>query len=390
MNVIYIKGGQAVEEAMRLFPRKGILIDGGPDQYLLAVLHHLGEGRLRLVTFGERDAHSGDEKLSAIEYPLRPLTVSRLQRRLAFCTSAFDFFTDLLRFKPQRVLCGLDGPIALVALLGARLCGAEFVFFGHNAIESVSRAYRFSNAIMCRFANKVVVHGPFVRDEALKLGTAPDKLIEYNNGISATQLQLIAGFPEKRNQRDEGEIKTLLYVGRIEEDKGALDLLDAFLRLPDRHRLQLHYIGNGGAVPALQARITELGLNGHVRLLGSLPHDEVFSHMHHATAVVTPSQSRFPEGRCKTAMEAFYVGTPVVAPNYGPFPYLIEHGINGLLYPADDVEALAEALHLIAHQPELEKQLGQGARHSGQRLMRPETPFHQALDMALSRQGVPG
>ncbi|HTH94027.1 MAG TPA: glycosyltransferase family 4 protein [Rhodocyclaceae bacterium] len=379
MNILYIKGGQAVEEAMRLFPRKGILIDGGPDQYLLAVLHHLDQGRLRLVTFGEHDAHWGDDKLGAVEYPLRPLAVNRLRRRLAFCTSAFDFFIDTLRFRPQRVLCGLDGPIALVALLAARLCGAEFVFFGHNAIESVSRAYRFSNAIMCRLANKVVVHGPFVRDEALKLGTAPGKLIEYNNGISATQRQLISGFPEKRNQGIENEVKTLLYVGRIEEDKGALDLLEAFLRLPDRHRLQLHYIGSGGAVTALQAKITSLGLNDHVRLLGSLEHDEVFSHMHHATAVVTPSQSRFPEGRCKTAMEAFYVGTPVVAPDYGPFPYLVEDGINGLLYPANDVDALAAALQRIVNKPDLAAQLEQGARHSGQRLMRPELPFHQAL-----------
>ena len=51
-RVIYLKSGQAVQEAQQLLPRLGELPDGGPDQFLLAVLWLCRAGRLRVVSVG--------------------------------------------------------------------------------------------------------------------------------------------------------------------------------------------------------------------------------------------------------------------------------------------------------------------------------------------------
>ena len=51
--------------------------------------------------------------------------------------------------------------------------------------------------------------------------------------------------------------------------------------------------------------------------------------------VVTPTQSQFPEGRCMATMEGLVMGVPVIAPNFGPFPFLVKHGENGLLFEPD-------------------------------------------------------
>ena len=55
-------------------------------------------------------------------------------------------------------------------------------------------------------------------------------------------------------------------------------------------------------------------------------------------------------------------GLPVIATDSGGPAELIEHGVNGLLYPAGDREALASALVTLARNPELRMRLGVAAK----------------------------
>jgi glycosyltransferase involved in cell wall biosynthesis len=180
----------------------------------------------------------------------------------------------------------------------------------------------------------------------------------------------------------------ILYMGRVEEDKGVLDLFHAFRQLNPRPDLQLRFVGNGSANNKLRQLVRQHRLQDRVEVLGPVEFESVFAHLKQATVVVTPSQSRFPEGFCKSAMEAFYVGTPVIAPNYGPFPYMVKHEENGLLYPPDDVAALTQALQRYLEEDGLRSRLEQGARRWGGIFMKPATTFANAIDRVFS-QGQP-
>jgi glycosyltransferase involved in cell wall biosynthesis len=104
--------------------------------------------------------------------------------------------------------------------------------------------------------------------------------------------------------------------------------------------------------------------------------------MQWSIAVVTPTQAIFPEGRCMSAMESLLVGTPVIAPDFGAFPYLVKHETNGLLYQPDSVSALTQAMAAIASDPDLMARLRIGAKQSGETLMCPERTFLQCLNEA--------
>ena len=76
--------------------------------------------------------------------------------------------------------------------------------------------------------------------------------------------------------------------------------------------------------------------------LGELPHSEVVDLMGRASVVLVPSLWEEPFGR--TVIEAFARGTPVVASDQGALPELVRHGVNGLIVPSVDAEALSGAV----------------------------------------------
>lgn len=377
-RIIYIKGGRAIEEANRLIPRIGELPDGGPDKFLLAVLHFAKDATFRLVSLGPETMRTRIGNREVVEYGARSESRNKLQRRLAFLTSSLALLIDSIRFRPTRLLCGLDGPIGLFAWLAARLTGAQFVFLGHSALAmpSTSLPYKLANRFLCRHADKVIAHGPFVRDEAIRLGAHDNNVIEFNNALDKEHIELIQTFPAKP---EFPEKHVIVYVGRIEADKGVIDLFEACQQLPDGTPYELRYIGEGSALPILRQRIESASLGSKIMCTGGLPHESVFRHLHEASIVATPSQSSFPEGFCKSVMEAFYVGTPVIAPNYGPFPYMVEHQLNGLLHEPDNVDALSKALRSLIDDPALYAKVKAGAEQTGLRWTTADSTFSTAI-----------
>lgn len=382
-RVIYLKGGRAIEEAQRLFPRVGELPDGGPDKFLLAVLSHTRNGEFRLASFGPRTERIGLNGCEVVEYGARSTDSSRLSRRLSFARAALSFVMDTIQFRPRRVLCGVDGPFALLGWAAARLVGAQFIFLAHNALAlpTTSAVYRLAHRFVCRRADLVIAHGPFVRDEAIRLGAAPAQVVEFNNGLDPEHAALVQRLPVKLGTARD---TVILYIGRVEEDKGVVDLFHAFQRLSPRPDLRLRFVGHGSANFMLRQLVEQHQLQDRIEVLGPVEFEAVFAHMKQAAVVVTPSQSRFPEGFCKSAMEAFYVGTPVIAPHYGPFPYMVKHDENGLLYLPDDVSALAQALQRYLGDDSLRAHLEMGARHWGEIFMHPETTFVKAMERVFS------
>ena len=137
------------------------------------------------------------------------------------------------------------------------------------------------------------------------------------------------------------EAKLLLYVGRLIEAKGLNELMEAFRTVHERHpQAQLAFAGEGAMKSELLQRIEQEGLKGHVRLLGGLPPSEVADWMSCADLLTLPSWS---EGYPNVLVEALACGCPVVASRVGGIPEIVRED-NGLMHPARNASALAEAL----------------------------------------------
>lgn len=138
--------------------------------------------------------------------------------------------------------------------------------------------------------------------------------------------------------------KYFLYVGRLEEKKGVMLLLEAYNQCSlARQRHKLIIVGNGSTEFKNKIdkyiRMNELG--SKVKLLGFIPNPSGL--MSHATALIIPSQH---EGMGLVAIEAMFSKCLVVGHNSGGLKELLMENQNGLLF--NTIDELSEILRKVA------------------------------------------
>jgi colanic acid/amylovoran biosynthesis glycosyltransferase len=133
----------------------------------------------------------------------------------------------------------------------------------------------------------------------------------------------------------------VLFVGRLSEEKGVDELLDATSGLP---RV---IVGDG----PLRHLVPDA--------VGFVPPSELGGYYERAAVVVCPSRR---EGYGVVAREAMAHGRPVVATAVGGLGDAVEDGVTGLLVPPRDPAALRAAVERLLADEELRQRLGAAAR----------------------------
>lgn len=153
-------------------------------------------------------------------------------------------------------------------------------------------------------------------------------------------------------------LSRLIYVGRIEANKGVLLLLNAFaLAAPSLPDLTLEFVGDGSAMAQLRSEIGRMAHGERVRLTGALDGRGVFERLKQADLLVCPTTSAFSEGLAKTPIEAALCGVPSLVSNVVPAADLL--GPAAKVVPADQPEAIAQAILTLARHPERIQRMAQ-------------------------------
>ncbi|MDP5367560.1 MAG: glycosyltransferase family 4 protein [Paracoccaceae bacterium] len=162
-----------------------------------------------------------------------------------------------------------------------------------------------------------------------------------------------------------GEALRLFSCGRLNMVKGHQDLMQAVRLMLDRGQPVTLDIageddaGGSGYRAELAARIDQLGLGDHVRLLGAISAEEVRAHLLSAHAFVLASWSE-PLG--VAYMEAMSCEVPTIGTAAGGVPELITDDRDGILVPPQDPQALADALMQLARDPDRAMRLSRAGR----------------------------
>jgi len=93
-----------------------------------------------------------------------------------------------------------------------------------------------------------------------------------------------------------------------------------------------------------------------------LPHAELANLLQNCTAFVFPSQE---EGFARAIVEAMAVGLPVIASPESGATTLVEDGIEGFIVRGRDSQQIANAMLLVAQDPELCRRMGEAAHKKG-------------------------
>jgi len=224
------------------------------------------------------------------------------------------------------------------------------------------RLLRATRTAALRRARRIVVPSAYLREIALRWGLDPERVVVVPNPAP-----VVTGTLSREEARDRLRLDgpAVGAAGRLTAQKAFGDALAAIARLPGVGMLLL---GDGPERAALERRSRELGLEGRVRFLGAGSRDDVLELFRAVDlALLTSAWENLPH----TVLEALALGTPVVATAVGGVPEVVVDGENGLLVPAGDVEAIAEAIARLVGDDELRARLGEAAVRSVEGLAEP-------------------
>ena len=179
-------------------------------------------------------------------------------------------------------------------------------------------------------------------------------------------------------------------VGRLVEKKGFDVLLEACAILArGKTDFECVIVGDGDQGEALRQQADRLRLGRFVRFVGAAPRHEVLRQLREATVLAAPFVTAADGNRDAlptVVLEAMALGVPVVASPVGGVPEMITHGIEGLLVPEGDVEALAAATRRLLRDPELGARMGE----AGTRTVKTRFAHEQTLPALLGTFAIAG
>jgi glycogen(starch) synthase len=153
----------------------------------------------------------------------------------------------------------------------------------------------------------------------------------------------------------------VLFVGRLAPQKGVHTLVAAAGLLEDPS-VRVLLVGDGPERKALEREAERIDAGDRVRFLGFFAHERLPAAMAHADLLVLPSVY---EELGTVLLEAMWAGLPIVASRTGGIPDVIEDGVNGLLVPPGEPEALASVIDRVLADRALAYRLSEGAQKRG-------------------------
>lgn len=327
---------------------------GGQHERLLAYdLRHYAQAYDRVYYFSYFDEALAD-------FTRDPLLLERvvvLPRRGPWPTRVYAMLLPLIyarEFRRCEVLRVLQFPGVIPALVARRLYGVPYVVtYGYHYAEIARLAgSRLKPRLLARLersalprAAGVIVTSKEMEARVRSLRPAP-RVGYFPNGVDTARFAPSGEATPGRR---------VIYVGRLEPEKNLGRLIDALGRLPTPARLTV--IGGGSRRTELARRASAAGVE--VEFRGVVPHGELPAHFHEADLFVLPSLT---EGHPKALIEAMACGLACAASARGGILTLIEHGVTGLLFDPESVDAMAQTIERALTDRELARRLGAAAR----------------------------
>jgi glycosyltransferase involved in cell wall biosynthesis len=163
----------------------------------------------------------------------------------------------------------------------------------------------------------------------------------------------------RRHEVTRDERPTIIFVGKIERNKGVTLLLDAAIRLRQVFpNLRLRIVGRGDAelVAELQSKAMASGADDLIEFCGFVERQELPLYLSSAEVFVAPST--YEGGPGFVYLEAMSCGVPVIACAGSGSSEVVKHGETGLLVPPNDHEALTSAIAQLLSNREEARAMG--------------------------------
>jgi len=244
--------------------------------------------------------------------------------------------------------------------LAARICGVpRIVFTAHGWFHNEKRSVVARVlAWILHLVTQVLVHTTIAVSHAA-YRTAPLKksVRVIHNAVHITEPLQRADARKLLSEKGAsfGSEIAIGTIGELHANKGHDVLIESAKLLPESSSIII--IGGGEKRKNIEQQINSEHLTSRVFLTGHI--DTASQYLSAFDIFVLPSRT---EALAYVVLEAGLAGLPVVASSVGGVPEIVENGVTGLLVPAENAKALAEALQKLIDAPELREQYGKALK----------------------------
>lgn len=310
------------------------------------------------------------------------LTPNDVDASLSPYSSPLDLYQQLVRAQPD-VIQGIEPfsyytqPFVWACVFAARKTRAALLIptyenrpldvkFGKLRAALLRRAVEIYFARACL----IITHNQGARKNVLQCNAASHKIVrgmwgswgvdtrEFFPRTERTLFQNVS--PQRSNQPP-----TLLFVGRLHQEKGVFVLLDAFAQVHQQSSdTRLLFAGEGPARDALASKIRALGLTNSITLCGTIKNRDIPNLFRKADIFCAPSLTtrKWAEQVGMSSLQAMASGVPIVSTHSGAIPEYVPDGIAGILVRENDSTALAHALLDLLSNPQRAQEMGKRGR----------------------------
>jgi glycosyltransferase involved in cell wall biosynthesis len=181
------------------------------------------------------------------------------------------------------------------------------------------------------------------------------KVLPLSNGIDAAAYELKPDEVIEPNANP-----TVVFVGRLAEEKHVDVLINAVAKTPAELNVHLEVVGGGEVRQALEAQAKRLGLDDRVKFLGLASDEKLRETYIKADLFCMPGTA---ELQSLVTLEAMSASTPVLLADAMALPHLVRDGENGYLFTPNDSDDLAAKITRILQLPAAERAaMGQASR----------------------------
>jgi glycosyltransferase involved in cell wall biosynthesis len=329
--------GQPPITVLHFMPTTGI---GGPDRQMLGHVAAIDRGRFDIIVFALSDDHSACPLVERA----RALGVEAFWRpnRGPLDWGALREVEALIRSRRVALLCAHGDKPHLLGLIAARRLGVPILALvrGWTGATARVKIYDWLDRRLLRRMDAVMAVSEAGRLGVVRLGLPPERLAVVQNAVDLRGLQQETGPSVRTELGLSAEEPVVVSVGRLSPEKAHADLIEATRVMYHRGtRAHLALIGDGPERERLEQFAGAAGLGDRVHFMGQ--RSKVAPLLQGADVFALPSLT---EGLPNAVLEAMAIGLPVVATSVGGVPELVLDGVTGLLVPASEPLALAEAL----------------------------------------------
>ena len=299
---------------------------------------------------------------------LSELTISILKGELGNQGKEISKFVNWLKSQPppdvvdmqNSMLIGLAKPIkeATRRPVCCTLQGEDLFLNGmrepyhSQALELIHDHAKYVDAF-------IAVSGYYADFMAGYIGVPREKIHVVPLGINLKDYEAIK---VPLRPRENGNF-TVGYFARIAPEKGLRELAEAYRLLRKRDdfppaRLEVAgYLApeHKGYLREIEREMQEWGLAGEFHYHGALEREDKLRFFQNIDVLSIPTT--YAEAKGLSVIEAMASGVPVVQPNWGSFPEMVERAGGGLLYEPNDAASLADSIYSLWKNPELANDL---------------------------------